>query len=289
MESPASAGACAGLTEPVRALSDDDCVRTAAGFSGGLATCCTPTPAPTPATNRAAPAAALPQPLASWSENIGRCAANEALRPPAGGGDASAPRRKRSKIGNGSKPATRVAIRSRTGGRANSPRSSPAASASRRQVWQCERWRARRRVSRVPSRLSAAVMMIVWMRRQRAPETMSSNSSVSRRRARNSVDSTAGRLIPIRRPISCVGEALELAQDEDLVVGLGEPAERAAEAVEVLLGRDRGVGRQARADQARVVGRARGPRRRRRRPPRRAWSGGTRRCSCSWRSGTATA
>ena len=95
----------------------------------------------------------------------------------------------------------RRSARARAGGRtARGPARRPAPRAG--SGWQCERWRARRRVSRVPSRLSAAVMMIPWMRRQRAPETMSSNSSVSRRRARNSVDSTAGRLIPMRRPIS---------------------------------------------------------------------------------------
>ena len=41
-----------------------------------------------------------------------------------------------------------------------------------------------------------------WTRRQRSPLTSSSYSSVSRRRARNSVDSTAGRLMPSRSPIS---------------------------------------------------------------------------------------
>ena len=43
--------------------------------------------------------------------------------------------------------------------------------------------------------------MIDCTRMQRAPETSSSYSSVSRRRARNSVDSTAGRVIPMRSPI----------------------------------------------------------------------------------------
>ena len=51
-----------------------------------------------------------------------------------------------------------------------------------------------------------------------------------------------------------VAQALELAQDEDLVVGLAEPAERAAEVVEVLLGLDGGVRRGPGADQLGVIG-----------------------------------
>ncbi len=47
-----------------------------------------------------------------------------------------------------------------------------------------------------------AVVMIDWMRRQRWPEASSSYSSESRRRARKSVLSTAGRLMPIFSPIS---------------------------------------------------------------------------------------
>ena len=51
-----------------------------------------------------------------------------------------------------------------------------------------------------------------------------------------------------------VGQPLELAHHEDLVVGVGEPDERAAQVVEVLLGGDRGLGRRVGADQAPVVG-----------------------------------
>ena len=60
-----------------------------------------------------------------------------------------------------------------------------------------------------------------------------------------------------------VGEALELAQDEDLVVRVGQAAERAAQVVELLLGGDGVVRRRLGADEAAVVGRARGRRRRR--------------------------
>ena len=52
-----------------------------------------------------------------------------------------------------------------------------------------------------------------------------------------------------------IGEALELAQDEDLVMGLGEPAERADHVVELLLGGERGVRHRLGRDQAAVVGR----------------------------------
>ena len=143
----------------------------------------------------------LPPPAGRWSENIGSCDAQRAAAGRRQRRASSAPRRNFTNAGNGSSPATREARRSRTDGRVSSSRSSPAASASRRQPWQCERWRASRRVSRVPSRVCAAVTMMSWMRRQRAPETMSSYSSVSRRRARKSVDSTAGRLMPMRWPI----------------------------------------------------------------------------------------
>ena len=147
-----------------------------------------------------------PSPSRSTGDRRASAAARSTARRGRDGGSdaasASPPRRNLTSAGNGSRPATREATRSRTDGRVKSSRSSPAASASRRQHWQCERWRASRRVSRVPSRDSTAVTMIPWMRRQRAPETMSSYSSVSRRRARNSVDSTAGRLMPMRLPIS---------------------------------------------------------------------------------------
>ena len=181
-------------------------------------------------------------------------AASSSRRWPASGSAASAPpRRKRRNAGSGRKPAT-FAIRSRTVGRVNRLRSSPAASASRRQLWQCERWRASRRVSRAPRRVCAAVAMIPSIRRQRAPETMSSYSSVRRRRARNSVDSTAGRLMPMLVADLLVGEAFELAQDEDLVVRLREAAERAAQALDLLLGRDRRLGRRAGAHELGVIG-----------------------------------
>ena len=50
-----------------------------------------------------------------------------------------------------------------------------------------------------------------------------------------------------------VAEALELAHDEDLVVGLGEAAEGAAQVVERHLLVDRDVGRRGRRDEAAVV------------------------------------
>ena len=118
-----------------------DCVMAGGGVAVVVA-CLTPTPAPTPATITAAPAAALPQPLCTWSESIGRCCMNAAPRPLGGGAAASALSlllRSFAKIGNGRMPATLFATRSRTLGRVNSSRSSPAASASRRHGWQCER------------------------------------------------------------------------------------------------------------------------------------------------------
>ena len=158
--------------------------------------------------------------------------------------------------GNGQearRPSSRPA-RARSDGRTGS-RSSPAASASRRQRLAVREVAGEpARVARAQAACSPAATMIPWMRRQRAPETMSSYSSARRRRARKSVDSTAGRLMPIRSPISLVGEALELAQDEDLVVGLRQAAERAAQVVEVLLGGDRRVRRRAGADELGVVG-----------------------------------
>ena len=51
-----------------------------------------------------------------------------------------------------------------------------------------------------------------------------------------------------------VAQALELAQDEDLVVGLRQAAERAAQAVELVLGRDGDVRRGAGGDESDVVG-----------------------------------
>ena len=72
----------------------------------------------------------------------------------------------------------------------------------RRQGWQCEMWRARRRVSRAPRAAPVAAVMIDWMRWQRWPETSSSYSSVRRLRARKRVLSTPGRLRPMRSPIS---------------------------------------------------------------------------------------
>jgi hypothetical protein len=52
-----------------------------------------------------------------------------------------------------------------------------------------------------------------------------------------------------------VAQALELAHHEDLVVGVRQPAERAAEVVEVLFGVDRGVRTRSGGDQPPVVGR----------------------------------
>ena len=49
---------------------------------------------------------------------------------------------------------------------------------------------------------AAGAAMIAWMRWQRAPEASSSYSSPRRLRARNSVLSTAGRLMPMRSPMS---------------------------------------------------------------------------------------
>ena len=105
--------------------------------------------------------------------------------------------------GNGNSAATFSTARSRSGRRGTAAGSTtPAASASRRHGWQWETWRASRRVSRAPRRPLPALAMIDWMRTQRCPEASSSYSSVSRRRARNSVLSTAGRLMPMRSPIS---------------------------------------------------------------------------------------
>ena len=155
--------------------------------------------------------------------------------------------------GNGSSPATREATRSRTDGRVSSSRSSPAASASRRQPWQCERWRASRRVSRVPSRdcaggdddaldaLAAGAGDDVVVLLGQPP------AGAEERR----LDGRAAHAHALADLL--VAEALELAQDEDLVVGLAQPAERAAEVVEVLLGGDGGVGRRAGADQLGVI------------------------------------
>ena len=170
--------ACAGLTEPVRALSDDGCVRTAAGFSGGFATCCTPTPAPTPATNRAAPAAALPQPLASWSENIGRCAANDGgaaargRRRRVGAAPEAFEDRERQQAGDArGDPLAHGRAREQPAVQPGGQRLAPAAAGSARGGGRGGACRA------CPAGVSAAVTMIPWMRRQRAPETMSSNSS----------------------------------------------------------------------------------------------------------------
>ena len=51
-----------------------------------------------------------------------------------------------------------------------------------------------------------------------------------------------------------VGQPLELAHHEDLVMRVGQPDERAAQVVELLLGGDRGVGRRVGADEPPVVG-----------------------------------
>ena len=80
------------------------------------------------------------------------------------------------------------------------------------------------------------------VRWQRRPLISSSYSSASRRRARNRVLSTTGRDISEPRADLAVGQALELAQDEDPVMELGHPAERAAQILELLLALDRDVG-----------------------------------------------
>ena len=80
------------------------------------------------------------------------------------------------------------------------------------------------------------------VRSQRRPLISSSYSSASRRRARNSVLSTIGRDISSRCADLVVGKTLELAEDEDPVVELGDAAERAAQVLELLLALDDDVG-----------------------------------------------
>ena len=203
------------------------------------------TPAPRPATTIAATAASFALPAAAWSESIG----SWLVQP-----SPELPRRPRSSSGIGNSAATFSIARSRIGRRATGALTTPAASAWRRHGWQCATWRARRRVSRAPRRPLVAVAMIDWMRRQRWPEASSSYSSDSRRRARKSVLSTAGRLMPMRLADLAVGEAFELAQHEDLVVGVRQPAERADSWSSCCLAASAMLGHRLGRDEAPVVG-----------------------------------
>ena len=221
-----------------------------------------PTPAtPTPAATTAAAVASLPQPPERPSDSIGACVA--------------ALPRKRSNSGNGSRPATFAAARLRSGTCVRIAASRPAASASRRHGWQCDRWRARRRESRVaqagaggrgdqaldPHAARAADEVVVLL--GQAPA----------RAEQRALDGRAAHAHPVAD--LAVGEAFELAQDEDLVVRVGQAAERAAQVVELLLGRDGVVGRRVGADEPAVVARGEAVVGLVARPPRRAWSAGT--------------
>ncbi len=202
--SPAARGSCAEREAATAAESGAVALETAREVTRSIARAgrsvpssrwatCVPTPAPRPATTIAATAASLAPPAAAWSDSSGSWLDQASPEPP---------RRRPSSSGSGNSAATFSIARSRSGRRATSALSTPAASAWRRHGWQWATWRARRRVSRAPRRPLAAVEMIDWTRRQRSPEASSSYSSESRRRARKSVLSTAGRLMPIRSPIS---------------------------------------------------------------------------------------
>ena len=156
--------------------------------------------------------------------------------------------------GNGSRPATLFATRSRTVGRAKRSRSSPAASASRRHGWQCARWRARRRVSRAPSReLDGDLDDPLDAHAARAgDDVVVLLGQPAARAEQRRLDRRPAHAHPPADLL--VGEPFELAQDEDLVVRLAQPAEGAAQRLELLLGRDRRVGRRAGADEPRVIG-----------------------------------
>ena len=111
--------------------------------------------------------------------------------------------RKRTNSGNGSSPATLAATRSRSGSaRASAAvepggqRLAPARLAVRDVAGEAAR------VARAERAPSPAVAMIALDAQAARAGDESSYSSVSRRRARNSVLSTAGRLMPMRSPIS---------------------------------------------------------------------------------------
>ena len=238
---------------------------------------CGATPAPTPATTIvAATATAFDQAAAIGSETGTICSLPAQTRAAQEGGE----RQERGDALDGAAaaacgPGRRCRPRRRRpgGGTAGSGRRGGRGGA----VARAERRAARRRA------------MIDWTRSQRSPETSSSYSSVRRWRARKSVHSTPGAAEAQALADLAVGEALELAHDEDLVVGVRQAAERAAEVVELLLGVDRGVRASAHRRRGGRGRRGRGPRRRRTRPPRRGASAGTGRCRRSSRSRRSTA
>ena len=89
---------------------------------------------------------------------------------------------------------------------------------------------------------SAAVTMIAWMRWQRCAgdEVVVLLGQPPAGAEERGLDGRAAHAHALAD--LAVGQALELAQHEDLVVGLRQAAERAAQVVELLLGGDRGVG-----------------------------------------------
>ncbi len=203
------------------------------------------TPAPRPATTSAATAASFAPPAAACSESTGSWLDQPSPEPP---------RRPRSSSGNGNSAATFSIARSRIGRRATSAASTPAATAWRRQGWQWATWRARRRVSRAPRRpldggrddrldaqaaLAGGELVVLLGQPPAGAEE-------------RALDGRAAHAHPLAD--LAVGEALELAQDEDLVVGVRQAAERAAQVVELLLGGDRDVRHRLGGDEAAVVG-----------------------------------
>ena len=118
----------------------------------------------------------------------------------------------------------------------------PSMCAWRRQGWQWETWRARRRWSRTPSMPSAAAGddRLHALAAPAADELVVLLGQAPAGAEQRALDGRAAEAHPLAD--LAVGEPLELAQHEDLVMGLGEAAERAAEVVELLLGVDGGVG-----------------------------------------------
>ena len=196
-------------------------------------------------------------------------------------GASSPNQRRRRNSGTGSS----AAIFARTGrGARSSAGSIPATSAWRRQGWQCDTCAASLRRSRAPSDpVSAPAMIVLDADAARAAdELLVLLGQAPARAEQRRLDRRARH--PQPRADLAIGQALELAHDEDLVMGLrsGRRTRRGG-------CRARASGRRRRRASGRCSRAARGrsgpgPRRRRRRPPRSAARAGTGRCTRSWRS-----
>ncbi len=188
---PRSRAPAFAAAEPRSEVAED----AGSGPDGVESPCDVTAPAPAPASATvAATAAALTQPAigsAYWPAEADRLAS-----------EPSPPNQRRlRKAGSGSSAAI---FSRRPRPAASAATSIPARPATRRQAWQWETWRDILRSSRAPRRTStsAARAMSSWKREQRLPLASSSYSSLRRRRARKRVDSTDGRLMPSRSPIS---------------------------------------------------------------------------------------